>query len=73
MFDHVMLNVLDRKESTKLYSKILKTLGVGVQLNSEPYTAYGKKGAYLFWLKSAHRKKVTQKCIWPSPPSREKS
>jgi predicted lactoylglutathione lyase len=55
MFDHVFMNVSDKKKSTKFYSAALGVLGIEAQLEDKKYTAYGPKGRFLFWLNQADK------------------
>jgi predicted lactoylglutathione lyase len=41
MFDHVLLNVSNRKESMKFYTPILQVLGIKALYDQDEYTAYG--------------------------------
>ncbi|MFL5814359.1 MAG: VOC family protein [Bdellovibrionia bacterium] len=72
MFDHVFLNVSDKEKSSKFYTAILKALGVGPQLDTEQYTAYGTDESYLFWLHAEGSEGATRNMhLALSAPSRK--
>jgi hypothetical protein len=52
MFDHVLLNVSNRKESMKFYTPVLQVLGIKVLYDQDKYTAYGTESFHL-WLHEA--------------------
>ena len=60
MFDHVLLNVSNRKESTKFYTPVLQILGIKVLYDQDAYTAYGTD-SFHFWLHESDKKDVTRK------------
>ena len=60
LFDHVMLNVPNRKESMKFYTPVLQTLGIKALYDQDEYTAYGIDGMN-FWLRESESKDVTRK------------
>jgi hypothetical protein len=60
MFDHVMLNVSNRKESMKFYTSALRALGIKVLYDQDEYTAYGAD-SFHFWLRESEKNDVTRK------------
>jgi len=60
MFDHVMLNVSNRKESTKFYTAVLEVLEVKALYDQDQYTGYGTDRLQ-FWLRQSETKDVTRK------------
>jgi hypothetical protein len=50
MFDHVPLNVSNRKESMKFYTPVLQVLGIKTLYDQNEYTAYGTDSLH-FWLR----------------------
>jgi catechol-2,3-dioxygenase len=60
MFDHVLLNVSNRKESMKFYTPVLQILGIKALYDQDTYTAYGTDSLH-FWLHEAENKDVTRK------------
>lgn len=60
MFDHVMLNVSNRKESMKFYTPVLQVLGIKALYDKDEYTAYGTD-SFHFWLRESAQKDVTRK------------
>jgi catechol 2,3-dioxygenase-like lactoylglutathione lyase family enzyme len=61
MFDHVFLNVSNRRKSTRFYQRALKVLGVKLQLDDGNYTAFGTSDHYLFWLHQEGKRNATRK------------
>jgi catechol-2,3-dioxygenase len=59
MYDHVLLNVSNRKESMKLYTPLLQILGIKALYDQDEYTAYGTD-SFHFWLRESERKDVTR-------------
>jgi catechol-2,3-dioxygenase len=61
MFDHVLLNVSNRKESMKFYTPVLQLLGIKALYDQEKYTGYGTDNPQ-FWLhESGESKDLTRK------------
>jgi predicted lactoylglutathione lyase len=60
MFDHVLLNVSNRKESMKFYSPVLQILGIKALYDQNEYTAYGTD-RFHFWLHESEEQDVTRK------------
>jgi catechol-2,3-dioxygenase len=60
MFDHVLLNVSNRKESMKFYTPILQILGVKALYDQDVYTGYGTDSLH-FWLHESEKQNVTRK------------
>jgi len=60
MFDHVLLNVSNRKESMKFYTPALQILGIKALYDQNAYTAYGTD-SFHFWLRESDKKVVTRK------------
>jgi hypothetical protein len=60
MFDHVLLNVSNRKESMKFYTPVLQVLGIKALYDQDRYTAYGTD-SFHFWLHESESKDVTHK------------
>jgi catechol 2,3-dioxygenase-like lactoylglutathione lyase family enzyme len=60
MFDHVLLNVSNRKESMKFYTPVLQILGIKALYDQDTYTAYGTD-SFHFWLHESDKKDVTRK------------
>jgi catechol 2,3-dioxygenase-like lactoylglutathione lyase family enzyme len=60
MFDHVLLNVSNRKESMKFYTPVLRILGIKALYDQDEYTAYGTD-RFHFWLHESEEQDVTRK------------
>jgi catechol 2,3-dioxygenase-like lactoylglutathione lyase family enzyme len=60
MFDHVMLNVANRKESMKFYTPVLHILGIKALYDQDAYAAYGTD-SFHFWLHESAESDVTRK------------
>jgi catechol-2,3-dioxygenase len=60
MFDHVLLNVSNRKESMKFYTPILEVLGIKALYDQHEYTGYGTDRLH-FWLHESEKQNVTRK------------
>jgi catechol-2,3-dioxygenase len=60
MFDHVLLNVSNRKESMKFYTPVLRVLGIKTLYDQRDYTAYGTD-SFHFWLHESEIKDVARK------------
>jgi hypothetical protein len=60
MFDHVLLNVSNRKESMKFYTPVLQVLGIKALYDQDKYTAYGTD-SFHFWLHESESKDVTRR------------
>ena len=48
MFDHIFMNVSDKKKSAKFYSSVLGVLGIEAQLEDKKYTATAPKAGFSF-------------------------
>jgi predicted lactoylglutathione lyase len=60
MFDHVLLNVQNRRESMKFYTAALQVLGITALYDQDNFTAYGTDGFH-FWLHESESKDVTRR------------
>jgi predicted lactoylglutathione lyase len=60
MFDHILLNVSNRKGSMKFYTSILHVLGIKALYDQDRYAAYGTD-SFHFWLHESESKDVTRK------------
>jgi catechol-2,3-dioxygenase len=60
MFDHILLNVSNRKESMKFYTPVLQILGIKALYDQDVYTAYGTD-RFHFWLHESKKEDVTRK------------
>jgi predicted lactoylglutathione lyase len=60
MFDHILLNVSNRKESMEFYTPVLQILGIKALYDQDEYTAYGTD-SFHFWLHESEEKDVTRK------------
>jgi catechol 2,3-dioxygenase-like lactoylglutathione lyase family enzyme len=60
MFDHVMLNVANKKEGMRFYTPVLQVLGIMVLYDQDEYSAYGID-RFHFWLRESKPEEVTRK------------
>ena len=60
MFDHVLLNVPNRKDSMKFYTPVLAVLGIRALYDQDEYTAYGIE-RFHFWLRECAPADVSRK------------
>ncbi len=60
MFDHVLLNVSNRTQSTKFYTQVLQVLGIKALYDQGEYTGYGVDKLN-FWLRESAAGEITRK------------
>ena len=60
MFDHVLLNVSNRKQAMKFYTPVLQVLGIKALYDQDKYAGYGTDSCH-FWLHESESKDVSRR------------